>query len=179
MILMKKFKENIQRDKEFNEIIQEVISNPTVNEMRKYRHHKDTSCFEHCMHVSYYSYLICKKYNLDYISAARAGMLHDLFLYDWHINDPNRKGLHGYTHPKLALDNSLKLFDLNLKEKDMIVKHMWPVTIKLPKYKESYIITFVDKYCAIMEGLDGYEKIYNLKKFYRYAYLFFSLLIFV
>ena len=28
---------------------------------------------------------------------------------------------------------------------------MWPVTKKFPKYRESYIIVLVDKYCAILE----------------------------
>lgn len=28
---------------------------------------------------------------------------------------------------------------------------MWPVTLKLPGYTESYIVTFVDKYCATAE----------------------------
>ena len=33
----------------------------------------------------------------------------------------------------------------------MIAKHMWPVTRQMPHYKESYAITFVDKYAAILE----------------------------
>jgi len=33
---------------------------------------------------------ICKKYNLDYASAARAGMVHDLFLYDWRKRENGR-----------------------------------------------------------------------------------------
>ena len=47
--------------------------------------------------------------------------------------------------------NAQKLFILNEIEKDIILKHMWPVTFSAPKYLESYIITFVDKYCAIKE----------------------------
>ena len=40
--------------------------------MQNFRQHYDTSCYEHCENVAYYSYLICKKLNLDYISVARA-----------------------------------------------------------------------------------------------------------
>ena len=36
-------------------------------------------------------------------------------------------------------------------EKDIILKHMWPVTFSTPKYLETFIVTFVDKYCAIKE----------------------------
>ena len=38
------------------------------------------------------------------------------------------------------------------KEKDMIIKHMWPVTLAVPKYKETFIITLVDKYFAVAEA---------------------------
>ncbi len=36
-------------------------------------------------------------------------------------------------------------------EKDIIKKHMWPMTAVPPKYKESFIVTCVDKYCATIE----------------------------
>ena len=34
----------------------------------------------------------------------------------------------------------------------MIIKHMWPVTPALPKYKETFVITLVDKYFAAAEA---------------------------
>lgn len=88
-----------------------------------------------------------------------------------------RKGLHAFTHPQTALENASKLFDLNEKECDIILKHMWPVTIKLPKYKESYIITLVDKYCAIQESIKSYKSRKKFQIAYRYAYVFLSMLI--
>ena len=42
--------------------------------------------------------------HLDYVSVARAGMLHDLFLYDWRKRENGRKGLHAFTHPKSAYE---------------------------------------------------------------------------
>ena len=54
---------------------------------------------------------------------------------------------------------------------------MWPLTIKLPKYKESYIITFVDKYCALQESLKAYKSKKKLQIAYRYAYVFLSMLV--
>ena len=146
-------------NKEFEDIISELTSNETVQKMKNYRQHYNTSCFEHCKNVAYYNYLICKKLKLDYVSAARAGMLHDLFLYDWRLKDPNRKGFHGFTHPKAALNNSKEIFNLNEKEQDIILNHMWPVTFfKLPKYKESYIITLVDKYSALRSAKAYYKR---------------------
>ena len=42
-------------------------------------------------------------------------------------------------------------YSLNNIEKDIIEKHMWPLTLRLPKYKESYVVLMVDKYCALFE----------------------------
>ena len=169
------------QDAEFYSIIDEFINNETVQKMKNFRQHYDTSTFEHCLNVSYISYKICKKFKLDYESAARAGMLHDLFLYDWRkkYRDTQIEGLHAFAHPKIALKNASSLFDLNDKEKDIIVKHMWPVTLALPKYKESYVITFADKYSAIQESFSFYNSFLTKKKLYKYAYVFLCLLIFV
>ena len=174
---MDKLLQKIYADKYFISIISDMIENNTVKQMNDFKQHYETTCFEHCLVASYYCYLLCKKFNLDYISCSRAAMVHDLFLYDWRKRQNGRKGLHAFTHPQTAYDNASKLFDLNEKEKDIIVKHMWPVTLALPKYKESYILTLVDKYCALNES---YQEIFNRfcqKKVFRYAYVFLCLLL--
>ena len=173
---MEKLLHKIYSDYEFIEIIDDLLKNQTVQKMKNFRQHYETSCFDHCLIASYYCYLYGKKFNLDYVSCARAAMLHDLFLYDWRKKQDDRKGLHAFTHPKTAYKNASKLFALNEKEKDIILKHMWPVTIALPKYKESYLLTLVDKYCALNES---YQEIYNRfcqKKLFRYAYVFLCIL---
>lgn len=45
---------------------------------------------------------------------------------------------------------------MNEIEIDIIKKHMWPLTIVLPKYKEALVVMLVDKYCALMEMM-GYK----------------------
>lgn len=182
MIINKSKRENISNNaniEEFEHIIQDLVENSTVQEMENYKQHYSTTCFEHCRNVAYYSYLICKKYNLDYISAARGGMLHDLFLYNWRKQQRNIElnGLHAFVHPKIALINSLKLFNLNDIEKDIILKHMWPLTLKFPKYKESFIITFVDKFCAIKEFVDYIKGKDKFAFIYRYSYVLFAILV--
>ena len=167
----------INKDQEFLEIIDELIKNDTVLQMKNYKQHYDTTCFDHCLTVSYYCYLICKKYKLDYKSAARAGMLHDLFLYDWRVRQPDRKGLHAFTHGKTACENASKLFDLNDKEKDMILKHMWPLTLYFPNSFEGLILTFVDKYCALSESLEILKLRMFKNKGFRFTYALLSLLI--
>ena len=149
---------------EFNLLIDDIIKNETVNEMKKYRQHYDTNCFDHCKEVAYQSYKVCKKLHLDYKAVARAGMVHDLFLYDWRVKSAEHKPLHGFRHPRIALNNALKLFDLSKKEQDIILKHMWPLTVVPPRYWESFIVSCVDKYCAIKESINHYRKKNKLQK---------------
>ena len=167
--MTEKLEEKIQNDKEFQDIIEEIIQNETVLEMKKYRQHYETDCFEHCYRASYYCFKICKKLGLDYKSAARGAMLHDLFLYDWRKKE-GRKGLHAYTHGRCALNNASKLFSLNDKEKNMILRHMWPVTVVPPKYAESFILTIVDKHCTMEEFYEHLSRI----RIFKYAYVLFS-----
>ncbi len=173
----KKLENKITKNIEFQNIVNDLIENKTVQEMKNYRQHFSTSCFEHCYAASYYCYRICKLLKLDYKSAARGAMLHDLFLYDWREKG-NRSGFHAFTHGKTAYENASKLFDLNKIEKDMIIKHMWPVTISFPRYLETLILTFVDKFCAIQESFEDLFQDFSIRKAFRYSYVFLALIIF-
>lgn len=179
MNLALKSKIDLHEQLEFYSLVSDIITNETVQKMKNFRQHYETSTYEHCFQVAYISYKICKKLGLDYKAVARAGMLHDLFLYDWRNSRKllHLKGFHAFIHPKIALENASKLFDLSKKEKDIIVKHMWPVTLRFPRYPESFIITFVDKYSALQESFMFYNKFLTKKKLYKYAYIFLCLLI--
>lgn len=165
---------------DFFNIIDDIISNDTVKQMKNYRQHCNTSCYKHCMQVAYFTYMACKKMKLDYISATRAAMLHDLFLYDWRKKYRNIDitGLHAFVHPRIALKNACEIFELNDIEKDIILKHMWPVTLSFPRYKESYIVTIMDKYSACLETYLYLRNKLKRKSFYRYAYIFLSMIFF-
>lgn len=77
-----------------------------------------------------------------------------MFLYDWHFYR-RRKGerLHGFEHPKKALANASAMFSLTWKEREIILRHMWPLTITPPRCREAYVIVAYDKYCSMMETL--------------------------
>ncbi len=159
---------------EFYNITKYLLSNKTVRQMKNYRHHYNSTCYDHCLEVAYWSYLICKKLNLDYISSARAGILHDLFLYDWRHSGKNLNlpKSHAFIHPEIALKNASNLVELNSKEKDIILKHMWPVTFfRFPKYKESFIITLTDKWSALTSFYNYYKSRLANNKIYKYAYI--------
>lgn len=162
ILLSEKNKKELLNKQEFFDIISDLVFLEPVQEMKKYRQHFNTSCFDHCLEVSYWSYLICKKLKLDYKSMARAALLHDLFLYDWRGSKKRLQlsKFHAFIHPYIAYENASKICDLNDVEKDIILKHMWPVNpLKFPKYKESFIITITDKLSSInsfrkyLEGL--------------------------
>lgn len=165
--------------REFELIIKDLLENETVQQMKNYFQHCDTSCYEHCYKVSYFCYLICKKLNWDYCSVARGAMLHDLFLYDWRVSRKLRqyKGLHAFIHGKISCQNACNLFILNESEKDMIIKHMWPLTPALPKTKEGYVLTIVDKYCALLEIKKGLIKNLNTNFYFKYFYVMFILML--
>lgn len=144
----------------FRACAQELLESTDVQLMNTFIQHAQITCLEHSISVAYYSYLLCRKLNLrvDYRSVIRGALLHDFFLYDWHV-DSGHEGLHGFNHPKIALENAEKHFQLNELEKDIIVKHMWPLTLTLPKYRETLIVSLSDKFCSTIETLRLYPRI--------------------
>jgi uncharacterized protein len=121
--------------------------------MNQYIQHGNTTTFTHCLCVSYYSYLAAVRlpFRFDNRSIIRGAMLHDFYLYDWHVPDKSHK-LHGYKHPGFALTNARKYYELTPVEADIIEKHMWPLTLrKAPLYKEAMLVCLVDKFCSLTE----------------------------
>lgn len=137
---------------EFFEIISDIYETPEFQSMAQYIQHANINRCQHIMSVAYLSYLNAKELGRNYVSAARAAMLHDLFYYDWHVPGDGTHRLHGYRHPGFALKNAKKLFKLTELEEDIILRHMWPLTPKPPKYPESLIVCLCDKYCAHQES---------------------------
>ena len=90
------------------------------------------------------------KKRIDRRSLIRGGLLHDYFLYDWHIYSKKHEW-HGFTHAGCALSNSNRDFKLNGIEQDIIKKHMFPLNILPPAYLESAIVCMADKWCAMCE----------------------------
>jgi len=139
---------------EYYSCVSDIIGCRQLIRLRSITHHISTTRFQHCLNVSYYSWLVCRKLGLNARSAARAGLLHDLFFYDRkEYNSSREKGQlsHSAMHAFIAVQNAAELTPLTPLERDMIEKHMWPATRPLPKYKETYIITLIDKYCAVLE----------------------------
>lgn len=158
-------------DYEYKEIIKNIITNREFKKLETCPHHKSNR-LEHSKRVSYYSYKVCKMLNLDYISATRGGLLHDFFLNKYNINNTHKLLTN---HPIIASKNAKKHFKLSEKEINIIEAHMFPISIKvLPKYKESIIVSLMDKVAWLYEKVSGYSKEinYNLGKTLIYVFLY-------
>lgn len=141
------------REEKLQEImpyIEDIMDYEKFLKIKEINHHFESTIFDHSVDVAYASYKITRKLGLDYKSAARGGMLHDFFLYNWRKVVPE-EGLHGFVHPMIAYRNASEKFELNKIEKDIILKHMFPLTIKPPMFLESMIVSLMDKTCATAE----------------------------
>jgi uncharacterized protein len=142
--------------------LREMLENSRVSEMYEFTQHGDTECLAHTIGVVYCALELAERFslNIDKRELIRGGILHDYFLYDWHDGKPERC-VHGFTHPKRALKNAEIDFELSPKERDIIKKHMFPLTVVPPNCKESWLICLADKICACREavGKDAYPEI--------------------
>ena len=141
-------------DRKFMKLAAPLLSDGRWREMTRFVQHGRTTCLTHCMAVAYYSLLFVEVLRIpcDRRSLVRGALLHDYFLYDWHVKDENHKW-HGFRHAKKALENASRDFELTPIEMDIIVKHMFPLNIKLPKYRESCIVSLADKICSSYETI--------------------------
>ena len=114
--------------------------------------HGNTSVMLHCLAVAYFSLRLVEKLGIQYDEGClvRGALLHDYFLYDWHEKDPEHR-LHGFHHPSTALKRASEDFRLSELERDIILHHMFPLTLFPPRSREAMIVCVVDKWCGIYE----------------------------
>lgn len=144
---------NFENNYEYMKLVEDILDNEKFSELANYYHH-NSSILDHVITVSFWSYLVCKKLKIDYVSGARGGLLHDFFLYDWREYKKNSHNKnHGLNHPKVAVENSQLFFELNEVERDIILKHMWPKVFGWPKYWESVVVSLTDKVVTCNEFL--------------------------
>ena len=150
---------------EFYEIINPILNSSEFQKRKNYKHHGKISVYDHSLRVSKVAYILAKKLNKDYRSAAIAGLLHDFYYKDWQLN--RKKGnvlkAHGFRHASEALENSKKNFPflINKKIENGIKRHMFPLNFIPPRYLESWVICLVDKYCS-------FEVFKTPKEWYKY-----------
>lgn len=137
---------------EYLEIVSFILNHPEFQRRKTYPHHGKVTVYDHCLAVSYTAYCIAKKMGVDYRSAAIGGLLHDFYDSPW--QDDVKKKLfekHGFVHARQAAENAWKYFPeyMDKKREDIILRHMFPLNIRPPKYIESWIVTMSDKYVSM------------------------------
>lgn len=133
----------------------DLASSSRFHLTKTFTQHGRISVYAHCFSVAVMSIRISKFLGLDVDKKAliRGALLHDYFLYDWHDTAHPAHNLHGFTHPKTALQNAQEDFELSKKECDIIVHHMFPLVPVPPKCREAWIVCLADKICALQETL--------------------------
>jgi uncharacterized protein len=136
-------------DKQYKMIVDYILRDKEFNKISSSFHH-GTDRLTHSIKVSYYSYLIARRFGLDYETTATAGLLHDFFITD---NDKtfkeSTKSL--FTHAKAAANNAINQFGISEKEKNIIETHMFPINPKPSKFIEGWIVSLVDKCVGAFE----------------------------
>lgn len=154
-----------ERQKRLRALLREhgsdILNSENFKGTRRHIQHGNMTVYSHVMNVARYSLLLNKKFRLgcNKHDLIRGALLHDYFLYDWHDkNRENYQMLHGFYHPGIALKNAEKEYRLSPREKDIIKKHMWPLTVVPPRCREAWIVTTADKYCSLLETLKLHGK---------------------
>ena len=159
-------------DKEFKNIVNNIMENDDFKQIVNCKHHGITR-LEHSLRVSYYSYKLSKLLHLNVRETARAGLLHDFFVNS-DLSEKSQK-ISAFTHPKKALEKASDRFVLSDMEKDIIYSHMFPlIPTRPPKYLESWLVSLVDKVVAIYEFASSYSKLFMFKS--QYAAILFIIL---
>ena len=157
-------------DSYFLDVAAPIIEHEEYQRMKNIPHHHGC-VYDHCLDVAYYSYKIALKLDLDVESTIRGALLHDFYLYKFKKRENKNLLAEGYRHsrqhPRVAIENALKYFDLNAKEKDIIKNHMFPVG--MPRSSEAWVTTFADKTLAIIEYSSRLLSYFELQ-YYRLAF---------
>lgn len=175
------YNENVKEDIDFTIVnnpffyewfsfVKDILLHDEFQKRKLFLHHHQLSVWDHSILVSFKSFLASKYFHADSRICAIAGLLHDFYPYAWLYNeelesvdngiylrrlDQKRPLLkkHGFTHAKEAALNYVKYFP-ELEDKritNAIKRHMFPLNIIPPRYKEGFIVTSVDKLNSVRE----------------------------
>lgn len=134
----------------------DILASQGMQSQKTFRQHGEVSCYEHSVAVALLSVRLANflRARTDKRSLIRGALLHDYYLYDWHVADKSHR-FHGFIHAKRALGNAERDFELTAIERDIIARHMFPLNPRPPRYKESYIVMTADRICTLRELLSS------------------------
>lgn len=132
----------------------DILSSRGMAQEKCFMQHGEISCYQHSLRVAACSVALVRHLRLraDMRALVRAALLHDYFLYDWHEHDRAHRW-HGFHHAAAALRNAERDFELSEREADAIACHMFPLTLRPPRFREGWIVCLADKWCAAQETI--------------------------
>ena len=154
--------DQLEDNKEYKDLLcqygGDILAAEQFKKLKEFIQHGNVTVYEHCIHVALCAIRINKELyaNAKERELVRGALLHDYFLYDWHNADApgnTHPKLHGFYHPGIALRNATRDFVLSEREKDIIRKHMWPLTVNPPRCREAWLVCLADKYASTLETL--------------------------
>ena len=154
--IRKRYEKRRQLYRLLREHASDILKSENFRSTKNYIQHGTMPVHRHCIDVAEKSIAISKFLRIpcNEREMVRGALLHDYFLYDWHDKSrENYQRLHGFYHPGIALRNASMEYELTLREKDIIKKHMWPLTVVPPLCREAWIVTTADKYYSLLETL--------------------------
>ena len=141
------------KDRDFYRFLRQFSYITSDEEFKKLKTevHHGSNRYDHSVRVALKVYKLAKRFHLNYVSATRAALLHDVFLRselgDGHVSDPEELVL----HPAVAVENAKRRFNISKKEANIMITHMYPVTREAPTTKEGWLLTYADKVVSVRE----------------------------
>jgi uncharacterized protein len=136
----------------FREYAGNILENELFLKTKAIYSHGTISIYEHSLTVALLAFsMIQNSTTIDKRCVVRAGLLHDFFLYEWHVPGI-RYLLHGWAHPRIAAEKAREVFGISDREYSCIKTHMWPWTLfRWPTCREGWIVSLADKIVALKE----------------------------
>jgi uncharacterized protein len=153
-------------DPVFDEIARPILFDEEYLTLRHYVAHSDFTVYDHSLLVAERSYLYAKGkgWDLNWKDLIRGALLHDYYLYDWHLSHKGHR-FHGFRHPAWSLHNAMIRYRLTPKEKNIILSHMFPLTFyRFPHSREAWLVCHFDSLEAWHETFSRREDDQKLLK---------------
>ena len=124
-----------ERQHLFNVVLSELEQKGNLVHEKKAIQHGSTTVYEHSVGVAGASLKLAEFFHIKVNEKALVKGAH----------------FHGFTHPGTALKNAEKEYELGDIERNIISRHMFPLTVVPPMCREAWLVCLADKYCAVKE----------------------------
>lgn len=137
---------------ELDQYGREIIESEKYRRLLDFEQHHNSTTFKHSISVALKALSFAHDHHIkvDVEALVKMCLLHDYFLYDWHIK-PHPEH-HATMHPIKASKNAKRDFGIDEFVSKGIESHMWPLPLRrIPQSREAWILAYADKCVTINE----------------------------